>query len=575
MNWSVSVATGLWLFSLVDGAFEFWVLWVALAAPSLWLSANSWKQAVPMMLAGWVVAWCWTPRDEPPRNAGQSMVHVTLEPRFVPGVATLSDSVSIRGHCHLGNKDVQGEAWTTFPNSVKGIVGEAWVRLAPVDSSSDLSASFDWAAYLRDNGMAWEATVLPPLEVDAPYRFTLVHRVATWWRAFVHERLKLIEHRPLMLGIFAGDRSLLQRETRMLFAEFGLSHILAVSGYHVGLVSGLFLLFLKAQNRWIKRLSVLGIAMAWCFVMLCGMPVSAIRAAIMMTLGWWGWVRGCRVNVWHAWGMAACIAWLLDPNCPNELGCQLSFAATAGLIGTRKLTFWNIPLVAQWSTLPWSISVFQGVSWLFWPANLLVGLWLMVLGFMMAALLVQGDGIVVPMNWWVDLFVDLIHWSQKTLPNWNLGDWMNGQASMHFVLAAWLLLLFRFLHDDRRRLILMRCLGLASLLVFISSWGGMTSADLSPPVLMAVRSQTPCFLVHNGRCGLGWYEREEEKDVIEHAAKNLGLQTPIPVVSLDKSLTNEWAHPPLEVWTHSWIPWQPTQRIPTASKSINSISKGW
>lgn len=527
------------------------------------------------MLAGWLVAWCWMPKDGPPRNVGQSMVHVTLEPRFVPGVNTSADSMSIRGQCHLGNKSVQGEAWVTFPKSAKALVGEAWVLLAPADSCSDLSASFDWTAYLRDNDMAWEAKVLSSLEVDDEGRTTMVRRVATWWRKFVHDRLNLIEHGPLLLGIFAGDRSLIQSETKTLFAEFGLSHILAVSGYHVGLVSGLFLLLLKAQNRWLKRLSAFGIVMAWSFVMLCGLPVSAIRAAIMMTLGWWGWVRGCRVNVWHAWGMAACVAWFLDPNCPNELGCQLSFAATAGLIGTSKLTFWNIPLVAQWSTLPWSIAVFQGVSWLFWPANLLVGLWLMVLGIMMAALLVHGDGIVGAMNWWVDLFVSLIHWSQETLPNWNLAEWMNGQASEHFVLAAWLLLLFRFLQDARRRLLLVGCLGWASLLIFVLQLFGMTSTNHSAPVLMAVRSQTSCFLLHNGRCGLGWFEREEDKDVLQHASKNLGLQTPIPVFSLDKSLAEEWAHPPLEVWTHTWIPWQPTHRVPTASKSVNSISKGW
>ena len=87
------------------------------------------------------------------------MVHVTLEPRFVPGVNTSADSMSIRGQCHLRNKNVQGEAWVTFPKSAKAMVGEAWVLLAPVDSCSDLSASFDWTAYLRDNDMAWEAKV--------------------------------------------------------------------------------------------------------------------------------------------------------------------------------------------------------------------------------------------------------------------------------------------------------------------------------------------------------------------------------------------------------------------------------
>ena len=44
----------------------------------------------------------------------------------------------------------------------------------------------------------------------------------------------------LILGMFGGDRSLIGRLQRDQFSGLGIAHVLAVSGYHVGLVAGIF-----------------------------------------------------------------------------------------------------------------------------------------------------------------------------------------------------------------------------------------------------------------------------------------------------------------------------------------------
>jgi hypothetical protein len=55
-----------------------------------------------------------------------------------------------------------------------------------------------------------------------------------------------------MFGLSTGDKSHLSREAKDLFARAGLSHLLAVSGYHVGLVGFIPLLFLRSRRREIK-----------------------------------------------------------------------------------------------------------------------------------------------------------------------------------------------------------------------------------------------------------------------------------------------------------------------------------
>ena len=160
--------------------------------------------------------------------------------------------------------------------------------------------------------------------------------------------------------MFAGDRKSVSPEVQHALRQLGLSHLLAVSGYHVSLVSLLFFLLMQRQQRSLRWGSVFGVPMVWAFVAATGWSLSAIRAATMATLGWWFLVRGKSLNIWGLLGAAGCVVALLDPMSPRQLGAQLSFAATAALMALQgKHLAWRVPLRAQWATLPWNVHDFQ------------------------------------------------------------------------------------------------------------------------------------------------------------------------------------------------------------------------
>lgn len=80
-----------------------------------------------------------------------------------------------------------------------------------------------------------------------------------------------------------GDKSLLDKETKETFSISGTSHILAVSGLHIGIIFQIIVMVLGAKRR--SRLTItLAIIAIWAYVIFIGFPPSAIRAATMLSL---------------------------------------------------------------------------------------------------------------------------------------------------------------------------------------------------------------------------------------------------------------------------------------------------
>ena len=92
--------------------------------------------------------------------------------------------------------------------------------------------------------------------------------------------------RAVVLAMATGERSEISDELRQSYSASGASHLLAVSGLHIGiafmLINILLLPLVLLRYGNLLR-SVLAIALIWLYVWLCGMSPSAVRAAIMFS----------------------------------------------------------------------------------------------------------------------------------------------------------------------------------------------------------------------------------------------------------------------------------------------------
>ena len=150
------------------------------------------------------------------------------------------------------------------------------------------------------------------------------------------------EHGGLLWALASGDRSLLPSHHAELLRNTGVSHLIAISGLHVGLVSGIVWLVLRicctplAHFGWI-RLSAWAPAIAASlaatgYAALAGWPASAQRAAIMVSAAAAARACGRSADPWNLLGTAAVIMLLSEPSEFDSLGFQLSFSAVAGIL---------------------------------------------------------------------------------------------------------------------------------------------------------------------------------------------------------------------------------------------------
>lgn len=144
-----------------------------------------------------------------------------------------------------------------------------------------------------------------------------------------------------------GDRSALGSELRACYARSGMSHLLAVSGLHTGIVFVLLnvvLWWLPLVRRGHVLRNVLVVAAVWTYVASAGFPASAVRAAVMCTLLQAALAAGSEYAALNALGAAAAGMLLWNPAWLGDISFRLSFVAVAAILA------WGVPLCRRLRT---------------------------------------------------------------------------------------------------------------------------------------------------------------------------------------------------------------------------------
>jgi competence protein ComEC len=156
----------------------------------------------------------------------------------------------------------------------------------------------------------------------------------TRWRDGLVDRFERLygEHAPLVSALVLARAEGLDPDLREAYARSGIAHMLAISGYHVGVIAALVLGLLRARG-WAMGKAALGAAgLSTVYVGFIGFPDAALRAAIMVTLVALARARTHPPAKWGALGAALLILVAWDPRRVASAGVQLSFAGVAGLV---------------------------------------------------------------------------------------------------------------------------------------------------------------------------------------------------------------------------------------------------
>ena len=142
--------------------------------------------------------------------------------------------------------------------------------------------------------------------------------------------------RAVVKALAIGDKLELDRATRKSYRASGASHLLALSGLHVGILYKLLvaLFFPFGGNRHFRRFRTIAVlSFLWFFALLSGMSSSISRAVLMITIYEGAAMTDRPRDGWNALAISALLITLFRPEAPREIGFQLSFFACIGIFG--------------------------------------------------------------------------------------------------------------------------------------------------------------------------------------------------------------------------------------------------
>lgn len=279
------------------------------------------------------------------------------------------------------------------PNPGDSVCYEAsWYPVSP----PRVPGGFDTRGWLESQGFAAYGKFLDCKIIKSKW---IPERSFANFRSWIQSRFsKYLDpaETGLLLGLLAGDRSGIPEALRNDFQRSGLVHVLAISGFHVVLLAGILMVFLKATGLPHRIVRIVAVILLFLYIPITGGSAAVRRAVLMFSVPQIGALFQRPANTLNSLGVALILILLPNPGILWNPGFQLSVAATAGiLIGSplnpleklpqelKKNKIWNkikgfaieptyVTLCATLATSPFLIHHFKTLSPFAWLGNIVV-----------------------------------------------------------------------------------------------------------------------------------------------------------------------------------------------------------
>ncbi|MEE9494259.1 MAG: DNA internalization-related competence protein ComEC/Rec2 [Gammaproteobacteria bacterium] len=212
------------------------------------------------------------------------------------------------------------------------------------------------------------------------------------WRESIATALTVssdLDNVGLLRALAVGDKQSITHDQWTLLRETGTAHLVAISGLHVGIVSGLVILVVRVlwassglALAWPakKTAAVVGIIMSILYAILAGFDLPVQRALIMLNTWLLAILLNRDISPWRLLAIAMIAVLLLDPRGVLSPGFWLSFSAVGCIFyllsgrlnpGHKMIVSLKIQLLLAMGLLPVMIPVFHQITVIAPLANLI------------------------------------------------------------------------------------------------------------------------------------------------------------------------------------------------------------
>ena len=199
-----------------------------------------------------------------------------------------------------------------------------------------VESDFDYRTYLLHHGFAattfiyiddWHAE---KVDLSSLSVFERTKIAALAFRNKLLDRFKRIgldwQDYAVLAAMALGERVSMSKELTDDYSVSGALHVLSLSGMHLSIIyTMLLLLFLRRRRAVLAQ--VLIVCAIWSYVFVVGMPVSAVRSAIMLSIySFVSLLNRDHVSL-NALAVSAVVILVDNPLCIYDVGFQMSFVS--------------------------------------------------------------------------------------------------------------------------------------------------------------------------------------------------------------------------------------------------------
>lgn len=244
--------------------------------------------------------------------------------------------------------------------------------------------SFDYQLYLKRKEIFW---ILQPNEISPPLCTQPQGNLMTVLKRVRQKEVNKLEEKmdEELAAIFAallfGDRNLMKPELEEAYAKTGTVHLLAISGLHVALLTGMCFACLLRLGVTREKAELMLIMMLPFYAVLTGLAPSVNRAVLMLMLVLVTRRLKCQITPLDAISIAFLFLVIFSPFTIYEPGFQLSFGVSLALVlsSTKIINQFQsyilklivVSFVAQLASIPILLSYFYEISLISVMSNLL------------------------------------------------------------------------------------------------------------------------------------------------------------------------------------------------------------
>ncbi|SFN96854.1 competence protein ComEC [Paenimyroides ummariense] len=318
-----------------------------------------------------------------------------------------SNAYSHRMYANLLSQKDQPKVLVTFSNKLDipkvGTVYKLVGTIKKVAEPRNLY-DFNYSEYLRLRNIHYQITSYhEPFKIKEEKSFQSIIISGRDYLTAQFSKLGYSEKtQGFIQALLFGIKTNLNDEIQQQFKDFGILHVLAVSGMHVVLLFSTISYVLRKLRLSKNVITVILIVFLLIFSLMAGFSGSVVRAALMCLMTIVGTLTGRRIHTINLLVGSMLLILLFEPNYLFDVGFQLSYLAVFSIVFCYRViqhyfTFKNwilnyfgqligVSLVAQLGVLPLSIYYFKQIPLLFLIGNIIA---IPITSFLLCAWFIQ------------------------------------------------------------------------------------------------------------------------------------------------------------------------------------------